>query len=420
MTDLPPGSPGVAAEIPQTDVANVPAEEAMDRLVARAAAMGASDLFVNAYDDRYVVEVRHLGVVRQIATLTRDQGKRAIAYVKNNAGMTGGDVRQPDEGRWIWSPEGEATPGIEGVDLRVSVIPTLYGEDAAFRLFSRDAHLHDLNNLGMFEKQLSKYRRMINNPGGIVLITGPTGSGKTATLYATLMSLNDGSRKINTIEDPVEFSVEGLRQSGVNADINLDFADLLRAVLRQNPDIIMVGEIRDQKTAQVAVRAANSGILVLATLHAQSTAGAIQSMRAFDIPDHFIAGGLRGVVAQRLVRTLDPQTRREMDLGTEAFEDIKDLLGPDEGKTLYAPVPAESNHMSGYIGRSGVFEIMEVTPSLRTLIASNARPAELRQQAIKDGMLEFRKAALLKVARGQTSTEEVFRTIPGEELLIDG
>ncbi len=423
----PPGTPGVASEIPQTQVSDVSAEEALDRLVARAAAMGASDLFLNSYDNRVVVEVRHLGVVRQIATMTREQGKRAVAYVKNNSGMTGGDARQPDEGRWIWTPEARNAAGnedhdaenINSVDLRVSVIPTLYGEDAAFRLFSRDAHLYNLSSLGMFDKQLAKYRRMIGNPGGLVLITGPTGSGKTATLYATLMSLNDGSRKINTIEDPVEYSVEGLRQSQVNHDIGLDFGDLLRAVLRQNPDVIMVGEIRDAETALTAMRAANSGILVFATLHAQSTAGAIQSMRAFGIPDHFIAGGLRGVVAQRLVRTLDPETRRAMDLGTDAFEEIRDLLGKDEGHTLYAPVPAESNHMSGYLGRTGVFEIMEVTPSIRALISSNARASEVRGQAIKDGMLEFRKAALLQVARGNTSTEEVFRTIPGEELLLE-
>ncbi|MEM1012271.1 MAG: GspE/PulE family protein [Planctomycetota bacterium] len=414
-----PGTPGVASEIPQTDVAILSAEEAVDRLVARAAAMGSSDLFFCAYDNRVVVEVRHLGVVRQIASMSRDQGKRAVAYVKNNARMTGGDARQPDEGRWIWTPSHKANDEMGSVDLRVSVIPTLYGEDAAMRLFNRDANLYKLDNLGMFEKQLSKYRRMIGNPGGLVLITGPTGSGKTATLYATLMSLNDGSRKINTIEDPVEYSVEGLRQTQVNHDIGLGFAELLRAVLRQNPDVIMVGEVRDAETAMTAVRAANSGILVFATLHAQSTAGAVQSMRAYGIPDHFLAGGLRGVVAQRLVRTLDPETRREMDLGTDAFEDIRDMLQPGEGEKLYAPVPAESNHMSGYRGRTGVFEIMEITPSIRTLIANNARATEVRQQAIKDGMLEFRKAALLQVARGQTSTEEVFRTIPGEELLIE-
>ena len=158
---------------------------------------------------------------------------------------------------------------------------------------------------------------------------------------------------------------------------------------------------------------------MLATLHAPGTASAVQSMRAFGIPDHFLANSLRGVVAQRLVRTLDPATRREMDLGTEAFEEISDMLKPGEGTKLYSAVPAESNHMSGYVGQSGVFEIMEISKAIRGLIATSAPASAVREQAIKDGMLEFRKAALLKVARGETSTEEVFRTIPGEELLMD-
>ena len=420
MTDTAaPGAPGTAAEIHQTDVAGLSAEAAVDRLVARAVAMGASDLFLESYEDHIVAEVRHLGVMRQIATLKKDQGKKAVAYVRNNCGMGMGDLRHPDEGRWIWTPEGDDGTVDTSVDLRVSVIPTLYGEDAAFRILVRSNNLYELTRLGMTDKQLAKYRQMIANPGGLVLITGPTGSGKTATLYATLMGLNDGTRKINTIEDPVEYSVEGLRQSQVNHDIKLGFADLLRAVLRQNPDVIMVGEVRDAETAMTAVRAAASGILVFATLHAPGTASAVQSMRAYGVPDHFLAGSLRGVVAQRLVRTLDPATRREMDLGTDAFEEIRDMLKPEEGKKLYTAVPAESNHMSGYLGRVGVFEVMEVTKPIRNLIASAAPASEVRAQALKDGMLEFRKAALLKVARGETSTEEVFRTIPGEELLMD-
>jgi type II secretory ATPase GspE/PulE/Tfp pilus assembly ATPase PilB-like protein len=182
----------------------------------------------------------------------------------------------------------------------------------------------------------------------------------------------------------------------------------------------MIGEIRDKETALTGVRAANSGILVLATLHAPSTAASVQAMRAYGINNHFLANSLRGVVAQRLVRTLDPATRQEIDLGgTHAFEEIKDLLGPGEAERAYSPVPAPSNHMSGYVGRTGVFEVMQVTKNVRNMIASEAPAAKIREQAIKDGMLEFRKAALLKVARGETSTEEVFRVIPTDELMLD-
>ena len=270
----------------------------------------------------------------------------------------------------------------------------------------------------MLDKQLGKFKSMLNNPAGMILITGPTGSGKTATLYASLLKLNDGSRKINTIEDPIEYSVEGLRQSQINPGVQLDFAGLLRATLRQNPDVIMIGEIRDAETAQTAVRAANSGMLVLATMHSPSTAATVQAMRAYGVTDHFLASSLRGVVAQRLVRTLDPATRKEVDMsGTGAFEEIQGMLEPGEGEKMYAAEPAESNQMTGYNGRAGVFEIMEVTRTLRSLIASNATAADIREQAIKDGMIEFRKAALLKVAKGDTTLEEVFRVIPSEDLI---
>jgi type II secretory ATPase GspE/PulE/Tfp pilus assembly ATPase PilB-like protein len=404
-----------------TDLSGMTAEQAVDSLIARSVAMGASDLFLESNEQHVAAEARHLGIMRTIAILDREQGRKAVAYVRNNSGMKMDESRKPDEGRWIWVPEGDDSDDVDNsVDLRLSIIPTLYGDDVAMRLLVRSSTLYKLENLGMFEKQLSKYQQMIASPGGLILITGPTGSGKTATLYATLMRLNDGQRKINTIEDPIEYSVEGLRQSQVHSSIGMGFAELLRAVLRQNPDIIMVGEIRDAETAKTAVRAANSGMLVLATLHSPSTAASVQAMRAYGVPNHFLANSLRGVVAQRLVRTLDPATRKEIDLGgTHAFEEIKDLLKPGEGEKAYAAVSTPDNQMSGYTGQTGVFEVLQVTRNVRNMIASEAGALAIREQAIKDGMLEFRKAALLKVAQGETSTEEVFRVIPTEELLLD-
>lgn len=404
-----------------TDLSGMTAEGAVDALIARSVAMGASDLFLEANEQHVAAEARHLGIMRTVAILDREQGRKAMAYIRNNSGMKMDETRKPDEGRWIWVPDGDDSDDVDNsVDLRLSIIPTLYGEDVAMRLLVRNSTLYKLENLGMFEKQLSKYQQMISSPGGLILITGPTGSGKTATLYATLMRLNDGQRKINTIEDPIEYSVEGLRQSQVHSSIGMGFAELLRAVLRQNPDIIMVGEIRDAETAKTAVRAANSGMLVLATLHSPSTAASVQAMRAYGVPNHFLANSLRGAVAQRLVRTLDPATRKEIDLGgTHAFEEIKDLLKPGEGEKAYSAVPAPDNQMSGYTGRTGVFEVLQVTRNVRNMIAAEASAVAIRDQAIKDGMLEFRKAALLKVAQGETSTEEVFRVIPTEELLLD-
>lgn len=404
-----------------TDLSGMTAEAAVDALIARCVAMGASDLFIESNEQHVAAEARHLGVMRTIAILARDQGRRAIAYIRNNAGMKMDETRRPDEGRWIWVPDGDDSDDVDNsVDLRISIIPTLYGEDVGMRLLVRNSTLYRLENLGMFERQFNKYQQMIGSPGGLILITGPTGSGKTATLYASLMRLNDGERKINTIEDPIEYAVEGLRQSQVHTGIGMGFAELLRAVLRQNPDVIMVGEIRDAETAKTAVRAANSGMLVLATLHAPSTAASVQAMRAYGVSNHFLANSLRGAVAQRLVRTLDPNSRTEIDLGgTHAFEEIKDLLKPGQGEKAYAPVPTPDNQMSGYSGQTGVFEVMQISRNVRNMIATEASAVAIRDQAIKDGMLEFRKAALLKVAQGETSTEEVFRVIPTEDLLLD-
>ena len=415
-----PSDAHVGNQALMVDVSNLDAEDVAGKLITHAAHAGASDLFIVANEEHYAAQVRHLGIVRTVSLLTPEMGKKVMGYLRANSGM-GQDGRQPTEGRWIY--EGDDEEEIDAIDMRLSIIPTLYGEDAAIRLLSREGAMYQLPALGMTSQQMAAYEQMISNPSGLILITGPTGSGKTATLYASLLKLNDGEKKINTIEDPIEFAVDGLRQSQVNPDIKppLGFADLLRAVLRQSPDVVMVGEIRDQVTAQTAVRAANSGMLVLATLHAPDAASAIQSMRAYDIPSHFLSTSLRGAVSQRLVRTLDVETRTEIDLGddTGTFDDIKAMLKPGQGNKLYMPGPAPANQMTGYNGRTGVFEVMNVTQDVRNMIADGSPAREIHRQAVADGMLEFKQAALLKVATGLTTTEEVFRVIPSEQLLID-
>jgi type II secretory ATPase GspE/PulE/Tfp pilus assembly ATPase PilB-like protein len=260
---------------------------------------------------------------------------------------------------------------------------------------------------------------MLTNPSGLILITGPTGSGKTATLYSSLLTLNDGRRKINTIEDPVEYAIAGIRQSQVNHAVNLTFSDLLRSILRQGPDVIMIGEIRDEETAQTAVRAANSGMVVFATLHAASAVGAIQSMRGLGTNPRFLASALRGVVAQRLVRTLCTKCRVGFDLtdSPDTFDDLKQYLKPGEGKTLFAAQGCDVCGQTGYASRTGVFEILPVDRNIRHLIGESASASEIHDKALKQSMLEFRRSAMLKVARGETSTEEVFRVIPSEDIL---
>jgi type II secretory ATPase GspE/PulE/Tfp pilus assembly ATPase PilB-like protein len=412
---VPTGVGAMGPGVKLIDVERLPAEAAVSALIAHAITLPASDVFFATNEQHTAVQVRHWGMVRNIAIISSDQGKRIISHIKARAGLDLTNVRKPLDGRWIYS----AADSDQTVDLRINSIPTVHGEDMAVRLFMRDSALFDLDYLGMNRDQLNNLRGMLGSPGGLILITGPTGSGKSATLYACLAHLNDGNRKINTIEDPVEFVIEGLRQSQVHSAIDLSFSELLRSVLRQSPDVIMIGEIRDAATAQTAVHAANSGHLVLATVHAASSTSAVQSMRSLGVHAHFLASCLRGVVSQRLVRTLCPTCKTSFDVPDDTFADVKHLLDAGEGSKLYAPHGCPECYGTGYAGRTGLFEVMPVSRSIKTLIADGATTADLRNKAIDEGMAEFRQSALLKVAHGVTSTEEVFRVIPAENLLLD-
>lgn len=401
---------------PAFDVSKLTVENAVAKLIDHANTLSASDLFIAAEEDRTVISVRALGLVRHISITTADLGRRYVAHLKAHAGMEMGEKRRPLDGRWIYrDSDNEAT------DLRINVIPTVHGEDVAIRLLPRTRKLYNLQSVGLTTEQYNLVTGMVDSLGGLVLITGPTGSGKTATLYACLQRLNDGQRKINTIEDPVEYTLPGLRQSQVNPLIDLGFAELLRSVLRQSPDVIMIGEIRDLETAATAVHAANSGQLVFATIHSGQAAGAIQALRSLGVHPHFLATSLRGVIAQRLVRTLCPKckTSFELDEALETFEEVKDWLKGDEGKHLFASRGCDACNQSGYAGRTGLFEVISVSSTIRNLVADGKPTGEIRNQAISEKMLTLRQAALLKVAQGETSTEEIFRVIPSEHLMLE-
>lgn len=396
-------------------LADMDAGQAVETLVRHAADLEASDLFFLMDEGSLSVSMRRLGSVEQIAFVSRDQGRQLINHAKAMSGMDIAQRNRPGEGRWLLDQDGRR------LDLRVSSISTLFGEDMAMRIWDRGVGLRQITDLGMTRKDLQNLKTLLSRPSGLILVTGPTGTGKTTTLYACLQYLTDGRRKINTLEDPIEFALDNIRQSQIHPKSGTDFPELLRAVLRQAPDVIMIGEVRDEETATAAVRAANSGHLVLATLHAPVAANAVQSMLALGTQPYFLSSCLLGVVAQRLVRTLCPECRMEFDVSEapEIFDAVRDLLEEGQGGTLAGPGGCEACQYQGYSGRTGVFEIMLLNQELRKLLANGASTNEVEAAAIRNGMVEFKRGAMLKVAAGVTSTEEILRDVPAEYLGIE-
>jgi general secretion pathway protein E len=383
--------------------------DAFDRLIREAIALPASDLHFNWNEDDVTISVRHLGMLRRWSNISREEGARFITYIKASAGMDVAKRMRPLDGRWVCNPDGD-----KRVDLRISTIPTLYGEDVAIRILERDQDLLRLENLGLHSKNQFELADLLNKPGGLVLVTGPAGTGKTTTLYACLHRLNDQTRQIHTIEDPIEYSLPGIRQSQINHPQGLEFPELLRSVLRQAPDVIMVGEIRDPVTAETAVRAANSGHLVFATLHAPVAAGAIESLLALGVAPHFLATSLLGIVSQRLARTLCNNCKIPLDVSrSKVFDSVEQWLGKKQGKQIFGAGGCD-HCQQGYASRSGVFEVLRMTGELRKMVSKGRTAREIQQRAIRQGMLDLRRSALLKVADGVTTTDELARLIPAE------
>lgn len=387
-------------------------EQAVPLLVEHAAKLHVSDLFLATNEESVEVAARHLGVLRSLSSLSLDVGRRCISYVKTMADMNISERRRPMDGRWLFNRNGGGR-----LDLRINTIPTLHGEDITLRILDQQHRLLSIDQLGLDPLLYNQLVRLLSSPSGLILVTGPTETGKTTTLYACLSHLNNGERKINTIEDPIEYSIQGIRQSQVNSKIGLAFDELLRSVLRQAPDVIMIGEIRDPETAMIAVRAAASGHLVLTTLHAPVAAAAIHTMLRLDVHPHLLSMSLLGVVSQRLLRTLCPRCRVGFELPTpHIFEEVRHRLQPGEGESLFGPQGCPECWMTGYAGRSGVFEMLRVGPEIRRLIDERAPTPVIRHKAVEEGLIEFRESALLKVAQGQTTIEEVVRVLPSEYL----
>lgn len=381
---------------------DAPVVRLINAILLEAIREGVSDIHIEAEERRLVVRFRMDGVLREVLTPPRALAPLLVSRIKVMARLDIAEKRVPHDGR--------VTLRIGGmdVDVRVSTLPTQHGERVVLRLLDRGTTGLDLQQLGMSARDLEVFERMIRRPHGIILVTGPTGSGKTTTLYAALTRLNDRKRNIMTVEDPIEYALDGVGQMQVNARIDLTFARGLRAILRQDPDVIMVGEVRDQETAEVAVRSSMTGHLVLSTLHTNSAVGSVTRLIDMGVERYLLAPMLTGLIAQRLVRRLCSECRREDVAGAA---DVAMTSGAVSlGSRVFRPVGCAVCRHDGYRGRAALYEVVEVDAALQIMVHEGASEADLVRHArtLGPGILED---GVAKVAQGLTSVEEFGRVI---------
>ena len=361
---------------------------------------GASDIHFEPFESRSVVRFRLDGVLRDVVEPHRALHGAIVSRIKIMASLDIAEKRLPQDGRISLRLAGRQ------VDVRVSTLPTGFGERVVLRLLDKQAGRLDLARLGMSDEVLAKVSNTIRSPHGIFLVTGPTGSGKTTTLYAALSQLRNGKNNIITVEDPIEYELDGIGQIQVNAKIDLSFARALRSILRQDPDIVMIGEIRDLETAQIAVQASLTGHLVLATLHTNDAPSAVTRLIDMGVEPYLLSSSLIGVLAQRLVRCLCPRCRESRPASDLERAEIGEM--PADAALAHA-VGCEHCRHTGYRGRTGIYELMTVDADLRAMIHQQAPEHEIRALAQQGGMLPLRQDGVRGVLSGVTSLEEVLR-----------
>jgi general secretion pathway protein E len=382
--------------------AQAPVIRMINALLLEALRERASDLHFEPYESRAVVRFRIDGMLRDAIEPPRALHGALVSRLKIMAGLDIAEKRLPQDGRIALKLGGRQ------VDVRVSTLPTGAGERVVLRLLDQEAARLDLAALGMSDETLAGVDRLIREPHGILLVTGPTGSGKTTTLYAALSRLPRGTTNMMTVEDPIEYALDGVAQTQVNARIDLTFARALRAILRQDPDVIMIGEIRDLETAQIAVQASLTGHLVLATLHTNDAASAITRLADMGVEPYLLASSLLGVLAQRLVRTLCPACR-VVGPPSEGETRLLTELGLPSSQPLFASTGCDACNHSGFAGRTGVYELLRIDEGMRRLIHDGAGELALRDAAVASGMRKLREDAARWIAEGRTSLAELTR-----------
>jgi len=396
---------GVAEALPEPEDLldaedDAPIIRLINVLLSRAVKQNASDIHIEPFENRLLIRIRVDGILQEVMQPPRALAPLIASRIKVMAKLDIAEKRLPQDGRISLRIAGRA------VDVRVSTMPLGHGERVVLRILDKQAGRLDLQHLGMDPQTLKRMDQLVHRPHGIVLVTGPTGSGKTTTLYAALGRVNNSDRNIVTVEDPIEYYIDGIGQTQVNAKVDMTFARGLRAILRQDPDIVMVGEIRDLETVQIAVQASLTGHTVFSTLHTNTAVGAITRLRDMGVEPFLLSSSLIGVLAQRLVRILcsDCRTPYQPD------ESECKLLGlaADNPPTLYLPKGCEKCNQSGYVGRTGIYELIDVDDELKTLIHDGSGEHELEQHVRKSSP-SIRTDGIRRILAGETSLEEVLR-----------
>jgi type IV pilus assembly protein PilB len=388
-------------DIYSDDINNSPIVQLVKTMIEQAVRQRASDIHIEPMEKQVRVRYRIDGALYEKAAYNISLLPALVARVKIIGGMDISEKRKPQDGRITQVVDRRE------FDIRVSILPTVYGEKIVMRLTSKNALSREKSQLGLKPHDLQKFDHILKNPHGILLVTGPTGSGKSTTLYTALSELNKEDVNIITVEDPVEANIDGINQVQVNNKADLTFASALRSILRQDPDIIMIGEIRDQETASIAVQASITGHLVVSTLHTNSAASTITRLVDMGIEPYLIADSTVGVIAQRLVRRLCPDCKRAKKADAEDLEML--MRKPEEDLTIYEPCGCAKCDGTGFRGRIGVYEIMEVTPQLKHIISKGGEVEAIKAQALKDGMHTLRMSATELVLDGTTSVQEMMR-----------
>lgn len=373
----------------------------INAILLEAVKEGASDIHIETFEKRMVVRYRIDGVLREVVEPKRDLAPLLISRIKVMAKLDIAERRVPQDGRISIRIAGRE------IDVRVSTMPSSTAERVVLRLLEKQAGKFNLSSLGMPRLRDQQFSRLLNRPHGILLVTGPTGSGKTTTLYAGLSSINSSTQNILTIEDPIEYNIEGIGQTQVNTKAEMTFSRGLRAILRQDPDVVMVGEIRDLETAEIAIQASLTGHLVLSTLHTNSSVGAITRLRDMGVEPFLLASSLNGVLSQRLVRVLCNNCKVEQVPSVLEREFLGDLL--EKGDTIYSPVGCSQCNNLGYKGRTGIYELLVVDENIRKLIHSEAAEEEIVKAMRIKSMQSIRSDGKSRILDGITTVEEVLR-----------